>query len=144
MLFRSRSAVRARSWSGEGFDAAERGRATGASIVTGGRFDCCASAPENEATAISPATAETFRPELLSNFSSTELIVAIERNDLGAFASPIPFAPLRHSNSLMRFICSERQSVGIGRKNWGQCDYGAATVESIQIKTILNLSLKSF
>jgi hypothetical protein len=31
---------------------------------------------------------------LLSNFSSTELIVAIERNDLGAFASPIPFAPL--------------------------------------------------
>jgi len=89
-----RSAVRARTWSGEGFDAAGRGRATGASTVTGGRFDCCASAPENEATAIRPATAETFRPELLSNFSSTELIVAIERNDLGAFASPIPFAPL--------------------------------------------------
>jgi hypothetical protein len=105
---------------------------------------CCASAPENEATAISPATAETFRPELLSNFSSTELIVAIERNDLGAFASPILFAPLSHPNSLMRFICSERQSVGIGRKKSGQCDCGAATVESVQFKTILNLSLKSF
>jgi len=44
----------------------------------------------------------------------------------------------------MRLICSERQSVGIERKKSGQCDYGAATVESIQIKTILNLSLKSF
>jgi len=78
--------VRARTWSGEGVDVAGRGRATGASIVTGGRLDCCASAPENEATAIRLATAETFRPELLSNFSSTELTVAIDRNDLGAFA----------------------------------------------------------
>jgi hypothetical protein len=73
--------------------AAGRGRATGASTVTGGRFDCCASAPENEATAIIPATAETFRPEQLSNFSLTEFIAALERSDLGVFALFIPRAP---------------------------------------------------
>jgi hypothetical protein len=32
----------------------------------------------------------------------------------------------------------------IERKISGQSDYGAVMVESIQIKTILNLSLKSF
>jgi len=47
---------------------------------------------ENEATAIRLATARTFRPELLSNFSSTRVDRRDERNDLGAFASPIPFA----------------------------------------------------
>jgi hypothetical protein len=32
----------------------------------------------------------------------------------------------------------------IERKNSGQSDYGAVMLESIQIKAILNLSLKSF
>ena len=62
-----RSAVRARTLiRRRPCDAAGRGRATGASTVTGGRLDCCASAPENEATAIRPATAVTFLPELFS------------------------------------------------------------------------------
>src|SRR5207247_5361875 len=81
-----RSAERARIWSGEGFEAAGRGRATGASTVTGGRLDCCASAPENDATAMRPATAETFLPELFSVVWPTELIAASKRSDLGAFA----------------------------------------------------------
>jgi hypothetical protein len=85
-----RNAVRARNASGDGLDEAGRGRATGASTVTGGRGACCASAPENEATAIRPATDETFLPELLSILSPTELIAAIERNDLGALVLFIP------------------------------------------------------
>src|SRR5438046_8535906 len=79
-----RSAERARSWSAEGLAAAGRGRATGASTVTGGRLDCCASAPENDATAIKPATAETFLPELFSTVWLTELIATLKRSDLGA------------------------------------------------------------
>src|SRR5258706_1641454 len=43
--------------------------------------------------ALRPATTETLRPELLCTFSSTELTVALERNDLGARARPIPRAP---------------------------------------------------
>jgi hypothetical protein len=39
----------------------------------------------------------------------------------------------------MRFIRIKRRSVGIGRKNSGQCDWDAARFEYIQIKTILNL-----
>jgi len=30
------------------------------------------------------------------------------------------------------------ESVGIERKNWGQCDYGGEMFEYVQIKTILN------
>src|ERR1700709_1769843 len=81
-----RIAGRARSASGEGLEAAGRGRATGASTVTGGRLDCCASAPENEATAIRPATAETALPSSFSIVWLTELIAASKRSDLGAFA----------------------------------------------------------
>src|SRR5437660_11375861 len=81
-----RSAERARSWSADGLAAAGRGRATGASTVTGGRLDCCASAPENDATAIRPATAETVLPELFSIAWLTELIAPSKRSDLGAFA----------------------------------------------------------
>jgi len=100
-----RIALRARTCSGDGFDAAGRGRVTGASTVTGGRFDCCASAPENDATAIRPATADTFVPEPPSNLSSTRSTIAIERNDLGAIARPIPRAPIySRFTSLMRFI----------------------------------------
>jgi hypothetical protein len=136
-----RSAVRARSWSDEGFDAGGRGRATGASTVTGGRFGCCASAPENEATAIRPATAETFLPELLSNFAPTELTVAIERNDLGAFALPITrpqlnFSPriLSHAtNCPIALVSSVKMRVNADRLN---CT--VSRFESIQIKTILN------
>jgi len=69
-----------------------------------------------EATADQAATAETFRPELLSNFSSTELIVAIERNDLGAFVSPIPFAPLTNFQFVMRFICASDKVLVSGEK----------------------------
>src|SRR5204862_4865974 len=79
-----RSAVRARIWAAEGFAAAGRGRATGASTVTGGKLDCCASAPENDAAAIRPATAVTVLPELFSNVWLTELIAASKRSDLGA------------------------------------------------------------
>ena len=83
---------------------------------------------------------EIFLPELLSNFWLPEGTIAIERKDLGASACPIPISPLEpHSNSLMRFICIERRSVGIERKNSGQCDWDAGMFEYIQIKTILNL-----
>jgi hypothetical protein len=102
--------LRALTWSAVGFDAAGRGRATGASIVTGGRDDCWASAPENEATAIRPATAETFLPEWLSGLSGTGLIAATDRNDLGIFAAPILTGTL-NSNSLTQSLCGERPKV---------------------------------
>jgi hypothetical protein len=95
--------LRAWIWSGVGFEAAGRGRATGASTVTGGRFvfDCCASAPDNVATAIRLATAETFRPEWFSNVSLIEFNAAYERNELGIFAVFILNAPLDQNS-----ICS--------------------------------------
>jgi hypothetical protein len=114
-------AERARSCSGEGFDAAGRGRATGASTVTGGRLDCCASAPENDATAIKPATAETFRPELLSGFSFAELFVADARNDFGILAlliNPIPKIQLQ----LIHAFALRVESLGIDREIFGQRD----------------------
>jgi len=62
---------------------------------------------ENKA-AFGQATAEGFRPELTSTFPPTELSVAIERNDLGAFSCPIPRALEPYFNSLMRFVCNAR------------------------------------
>jgi hypothetical protein len=60
--------------------------------------------------------------------------------------SPDPSrAPLEpDSKSLVPFICNERRSVGIERKNFGQCDYRDGMFEYIQIKTILNPGLKPF
>ena len=80
--------------------------------MTGGSA-CCASAPENDATAIKPAIAETFLPELPSIASSTRPLVAIKRNDRGAFICPIPRAPIPEFNpkilhSLLRIICNAR------------------------------------
>ncbi len=46
---------------------------------------CWASAPENDATAIRPATAETVLPELFSITWPTELIAVLKTRDFGAF-----------------------------------------------------------
>ncbi|MFK4540024.1 hypothetical protein ABIA00_008207 [Bradyrhizobium ottawaense] len=127
--------MRARTCSGEGFDDVGRGRSTGASTVTGGRFDCCACAPlDTDATAIKLATAETFLPETPANFSSTRPNAATERNDFGATTCPITKRPIfLFAHSLRRTM-----SVGIDHKIAGQCERLARTLESIQIKTILN------
>jgi hypothetical protein len=42
----------------------------------------------------------------------------------------------------MRFIYNVRRSVGIERKNSGQCDYGNGMFEYIQITTILILGFE--
>ena len=54
---------------------------------------------ENDATAIKPATAETRFPELSSGLSSTELIAAKSRNDLGVIACPISIRPVTDAKS---------------------------------------------
>ena len=54
-------------------------------VIAGGRLDCCASAEENEATAMSPATAETL-PTLASDGLLIRSAAAIVRNDLGILA----------------------------------------------------------
>jgi hypothetical protein len=66
---------------------------------------------------------------------------AVERNDRGALAipilRPIPFlqcVALRQCDTLC----------GIERGKEGQRNHGNSNFESIQIKTILNRSLKSF
>jgi hypothetical protein len=69
-----------------GFGAARCGRATGASIVTGGRLDCCASAGEKEAAAMRPATADTLPTELTSSDLSIDPAATTVRNDLGTLA----------------------------------------------------------
>jgi hypothetical protein len=102
-----------------------RGRVTGASTVTGGRLDC-ASAPENDATAIRPATAVTFRPERLSDFSLAEFIAAFERSDLGVFAlfihSPqtkIQSAHASFAMSARMWLSSEKNRVNANRSKPG-------------------------
>jgi hypothetical protein len=72
--------------------------------VAGGIFDCCASAPVTDATAIKLATAETFFPELFSNVSLTAFIAAMDRSDRGAFAWPIFYLPQFFSR--MRIVAS--------------------------------------
>jgi hypothetical protein len=63
-------------------------RATGASTLTGGRSDGCASAPETDATAIRPATADTLL-EMPSNFPALSWIAAFARSDRGVMTCPI-------------------------------------------------------
>jgi len=48
-----------------------------------------------------------------------------------------PTRPEPDPHSLMRFNCDERWSVGIQRKNQGQCDHGFGLLEYVQIKTIV-------
>jgi hypothetical protein len=56
--------------------------------------DCCASAAdENEATAISPATADAVFPDPISGLSSMSSIGANDRSDPGAIACPIATLP---------------------------------------------------
>src|SRR5882757_867567 len=120
-----RKAVRARSWAAEGFAAAGRWRATGASTVTGGRLDCWASAPENDATAIRPATAVTVLPELFSMDWLTDLIAVSKRSDFGAFILFMTRAPEKNVGSCA-FLSRGDPSHGgaIERGNSGQCDRG--------------------
>jgi hypothetical protein len=103
--------------------------ASGAVIWIGGSCDpcgwiaaavcACAAVPQAAApsaatlteskAALRPATAETFRLQYLSSVWSTELTVAIERNDLDAFLCPIPTrAPNQIQIRSCDFICIER------------------------------------
>jgi hypothetical protein len=49
-------------------------------------LDCCASAEEKEATAMSPATVEILPAELVSGDLPIESAAAVVRNDLGTLA----------------------------------------------------------
>jgi len=100
-------------------------------------LDCCASALEKEATAISPATADTFGPELFSKDSPTSSTVATERNDRGATARPIftrPKFPFHFADADHDML---RRSRRIEGNKSGQFERVEETLESIQIKTIL-------
>jgi hypothetical protein len=107
--------------------------------LTGGRLDdCCASAPENDATAISPATAETLVPEAPSIFPSAKLTAAIARNDRGAMTCPILFRPPQIFASHRLCGSFARQcDPGIERADADQFEELKTRIESLQIKTVL-------
>jgi hypothetical protein len=72
------------------------------------------------------------------------LTATSKRSDLGALAVLIarPWVHLRSCAALARGEQSQR--FGIEQEKSGQCDYGNREFESIQIKAILNFSLKRF
>jgi hypothetical protein len=80
----------------------------------------------------------------LSVVSLTEFNAAFERSDLGVFALFIPLAPEPKFDLLMWTIHMSARMLVIEREKSGQCEYGREVFESIQLKTILNRSLKSF
>jgi hypothetical protein len=73
------------------------------------------------ATAISPATAETLRPEM-SDLSSTEVIAAFERNDLGGFAMFIEARPQTTLDLLENPIATSSACLDIECEKSGQCE----------------------
>jgi hypothetical protein len=103
--------------------------------------DCCASAPENDATAIKLATAETFVAEY--PVPSAEPTTASKRSDLGALTLLISSTPPK-STFVAKSRCDELSLSVIEREFFYQCDQRHSLLESPQFKGILICGLKSF
>jgi hypothetical protein len=80
----------------------------------------------------------------LSILSPTELIAAIERNDLGALALFIPHPCLNFSSPAPSRCDKLSKQCGIECEIEGQCDCSVGMLECFQIKTILNHQIESF